>query len=118
VGVPPGVTGKARTHLRRKKIAVRAALAGGAAAVATAAVVAATVPARIDPGPFHARAAAYVVTRVANTLAATNKGVHARTTFSAPLPPVEAWHLTRARAGQMAPGPRGCGRAIGVERGT
>src|SRR5262245_64356600 len=38
--VPPGVTGKARTHLRRKKIAVRAALVGGAAAVATAAVVA------------------------------------------------------------------------------
>src|SRR5262245_64159704 len=80
VRVPPGVTGKARTHLRRKKIAVRAALAGGAAA---AAVVAATVPARIDPGPFHARAAAYVVTRVANALAATNKVVHARTTFSA-----------------------------------
>jgi len=49
--VPPGVTGKARTHLRRKKIAVRAALVGGAAAVATAAVVAATVPGRIDPGP-------------------------------------------------------------------
>jgi hypothetical protein len=33
VQVPPGVTGKARTHLRRKKMAVRAALAGGAAAV-------------------------------------------------------------------------------------
>ena len=37
VQVPPGVTGKARTHLRHKKIAVRAALAGGAAAVTAAA---------------------------------------------------------------------------------
>jgi len=105
--VPPGVTGKARTHLRRKKIAVRAALVGGAAAVATAAVVAATVPGRIDPGPFHARAAAYVVTRVANALAATNKVVYTRTTFSAPFPPVEAWYhgngFRQIQSGYIAP---------------
>jgi hypothetical protein len=41
VQVPPGVTGKAWSHLRRKKITVRAALAGGAAAVTAVAVVAA-----------------------------------------------------------------------------
>jgi hypothetical protein len=35
------VTGKAWSHLRRKKITVRAALAGGAAAVTAVAVVAA-----------------------------------------------------------------------------
>jgi hypothetical protein len=46
VGVSAGIAGKARAHLRRRKIAVRAALAGGTAAVTAAAVVAATGQAR------------------------------------------------------------------------
>jgi hypothetical protein len=90
VPVPPGVTGKARAHLRRRKMAVRAALAGGTVAVTAAAVVAATVPGQIDPRPLQARTAAYVISRVENALA-TNKVVQIRTTFSAPFPSVEAW---------------------------
>src|SRR5262249_4187716 len=56
VRVPPGGTGKARTHLRRKKIAVRAALAGGAPPGATAGRRAPTVPGRAGPRalPPHA----------------------------------------------------------------
>ena len=57
VQVPAGVTGRARSHLRRKKIAVRAALAGGAAAVTAAAVVAATVPGGGTAGPIRVRTA-------------------------------------------------------------
>ena len=69
VQVPEGVTGRARAHLRRKKMAVRAALAGGAAAVTAVAVVAAVVPGQVAPRPVQARTAAYVITRVANALA-------------------------------------------------
>ena len=92
VQVPPGVTGKARSHLRRKKIAVRAALAGGAAAVTAAVVVAATMPGRATPRPAQAHTAAYVVSRVANALATTNKVIQTQTTFSAPYPPVMGWN--------------------------
>jgi hypothetical protein len=92
VQVPPGVTGKARTHLRRKKIAVRAALAGGAAAVTAAAVVAAVVPGQVAPRPVQARTAAYVITRVANALATRNKVIQTETIFSAPYPPVLGWN--------------------------
>jgi hypothetical protein len=109
VRVPPGVTGRARAHLRRKKIAVRAALAGGAAAVTAAAVVAATVPGEGAAGPLQARTTAYVVSRVAKALAAAtaNKVVQTRTTFSAPFPPVIGWTYRGAlrglQAGYIAP---------------
>jgi hypothetical protein len=91
VQVPPGVTGRARTHLRRKKMAVRAALAGGGAAVTAAAVVAATVPGQDPAGPIQAQTSAYVISQVENALT-TTKVVQIRTTFSAPVPPVEAWY--------------------------
>ncbi len=92
VQVPAGVTGRARSHLRRKKMAARAALAGGAAAVTAAAVVAATVPGRDAAGPPQVRTAAYVITRVANALATTNKVIQTETVFSAPYPPVMGWN--------------------------
>jgi hypothetical protein len=106
VQVPPGVTGKARTRLRRKKMAVRAALAGGAAAVTATAVVAATMPGRDAAGPLQARTAAYVISQVEHALA-TNKVIRIRTTFSAPFPPVEAWYrgngFRLAQSGYIAP---------------
>jgi hypothetical protein len=92
VRVPPDVTGRARARLRRKKIAVRAALAGGAAAVTVAAVVAATVPGQVAPGPARARTAAFVITRVAKALAAKNRVIQTETIFSAPYPPVMGWN--------------------------
>ena len=107
VQVPPGVTSKARTHLRRKKMAVRAALAGGAAAVTAAAVVAAVVPGQVAPRPVQARTAAYVITRVANALAATNKVIQTETIFSAPYPPVMGWNyrsdMRLAQSGYIPP---------------
>jgi hypothetical protein len=90
VQVPREMTGRARVHLRRKKIAVRAALAGAAAAVTAAAVVAATLPGQDAARPLPARTAAYVLTRVANALAA-NQVIQTETIFSAPYPPVMSW---------------------------
>ncbi len=92
VQVPPGVTGKARTRLHRKKVAVRAALAGGAAAVTAMAVVAVTVPGQDAAGPLQTRTAAFVISRVANALATTNKVIQTETIFSAPYPPVMGWN--------------------------
>jgi hypothetical protein len=109
VQVPPGVTGRARTHLHRKKMAVRAALAGGAAAVTAAAVVAATAPGEGAAGPVQARTTGYVVSRVAAALAAaaTNEVIETRTTFSAPFPPVIGWtyrgELRGLQSGYIAP---------------
>ncbi len=91
VQVSPGMTGKARTHLRRRKVAVRAALAAAAAGTA-AAVVAAVVPGQVKPGPVQARTAAMVISRVANALAARNKVIQTETIFSAPYPPVMGWN--------------------------
>jgi hypothetical protein len=91
VQVPPGVTGKAWSHLRRKKITVRAALAGGAAAVTAAAVAAAVLPGQNITGPLQARTDAYVLTRVATALAAPNQVIRIETSFSAPFPPVMSW---------------------------
>jgi len=90
--VPPGVAGRARSHLRRRKMVTRAALAGGAAAVTAAAVVAATVPGQGGAAPLRARTAAYVVTRVENALATANKVIQTKTIFSAPIPPVMGWN--------------------------
>ena len=91
VGVPAGIAGKARAHLRRRKIAVRAALAGGTAAVTAAAVVAATGTGQGTPGLPRSHTAAYVISNVENALAATNEVVQTETVFSAPYPPVMGW---------------------------
>ena len=107
VQVPAGLAGRARARLRRRKMAVRAAVAGGAAAVTAAAVVAATVPGQRTAGPLRARTASYVVTRVANALAARNQVIQTRTTFSAPIPPVMGWtyrsDMRLAQAGYIPP---------------
>ena len=97
VKVPAGVVGKARARLRRRKIAVRAALVGGTAAVTATAVVAAQRRggARAPPGLAQARTAAYVISHVENALAATNEVVQSETVFSAPFPPVMAWTYRR-----------------------
>ena len=93
VQIPPGVTGGARAHLRRKKIAARAALATGTAAVTAAAVLAATVPGQGTGGrPVQARTTALVITRVANALAAPNKVIQTEMIFSAAVPPVWVWN--------------------------
>ena len=92
VQIPPGVTGRARAHLRRKKIAARAALATGTAAVTAAAVVAAAVPGQGAGGrPVQVRTTAVVITRVANALAAPNKVIQTEMIFSAAVPPVLEW---------------------------
>ena len=91
VQVPADMTGRARAHLRHKKLAVRAAMVGSGAAVIAAAVVAATVPGQGAAGPLQARTASYVITRVANALAVRNKVIRTETTFSAPYPPVMGW---------------------------
>lgn len=107
VQVPAGVTGRARAHLRRRKITARAAMAGGAAAVTAAAVVAAAMPGQRTAGPLRARTTSYVVTRVANALAARNQVIQTRTTFSAPIPPVMSWtyrsDMRLSQAGYIPP---------------
>ena len=121
VQVPPGVTGKARTHLRRKKMAVRAALAGGTVAVTAAAVVAATVPGQDPAGSLRARTTAYVVTRVANALATTNKVIQTETIFSAPYPPVMGWNYRndmRLTQSGFIPAALAPGHALGAETGA
>jgi hypothetical protein len=90
VQMPPGVTDRARTRLRRKKVAVRAALAGGVVAVTAAAVVAATLPGKDLAGSLQARTAAFVISHVEKALT-TNKVVQTGTTFSATFPPVLGW---------------------------
>jgi hypothetical protein len=107
VQLPAGVAVKARMHLRRKKIAVRAALAGGMAAVTAAAVVVATAPGQITTGPTQARTDALVITRVANALAVTNKVIQTETIFSAAFPPVMGWNyrtdMRLAQSGYIPP---------------
>jgi hypothetical protein len=107
VQVPAGVTGRARAHLRRRKIVVRAVLAGGTAAVTAAAVVAATVPGRSAQPVFSARTTAYVLSRVESALAAPNKVIQTVTTFSAAFPPVLAWNyrdnVRLTQSGYIAP---------------
>lgn len=91
VQVPAGLAGRARAHLRRRKMTARATMAGGAAAITAAAVVAATVPGQGTAGPLQARTTSYVVTRVASALADRNQVIQTRTTFTAPIPPIVSW---------------------------
>ena len=92
VQVPADVTGRARVHLRQKKIAARAVLAGGAAAVTAAAVMVATAVGEGTVGPLRARTTSYVIMQVASALATTNKVIRTETVFSAPYPPVMGWN--------------------------
>ena len=93
VQIPQDVTGRARAHLRGTKIAARAVLAGGAAAVTAAAVVAGAVPGQGAGGrPVQVRTTAVVITRVAHALAAPDKVIQTEMIFSAAVPPVWVWN--------------------------
>jgi hypothetical protein len=92
VEVPAGLAGKARTHLRRRKTAVRAALAGGTAVITAGVTVAAVGAGRGSPPVIRARTASYVLSRVENALAAPGQVVQTETVFSAGMPPVMAWN--------------------------
>jgi hypothetical protein len=75
---------RARTHVRRRKIAARAALACGTVAVTAAAVIAATgvgAP-RGTGGATNAQTTAYVIKRVQNALAAENFVIQGQATGS------------------------------------
>jgi hypothetical protein len=68
--VPADILARARTRVRHRQFAVRAALAFGTAAVTAAAVVAATIPG--SGGATNAQTTAYVIKRVQNALASAN----------------------------------------------
>jgi hypothetical protein len=70
---PAGVAGRARARLRRRRVAVRAALAGVTAAVlAVGALVVAGLGRQASVSTTAARTTAYVVSRVENALATEN----------------------------------------------
>ena len=84
VRVPAEMVARARTRVRRRKIAARAALACGTAAVTAAAVIAATgvgAP-RGTGGATNAHTTAYVIKRVQNALAAENFVIQGQATGS------------------------------------
>ncbi len=84
VRVPAEMVARARTRVRRRKIAARAALACGTAAVTAAAVIAATgvgAPPGTG-GATNARTTAYVIKRVQNALAAENFVIQGQATGS------------------------------------
>jgi hypothetical protein len=84
VRVPAEMVARARTRVRRRKIAARAALACGTVAVTAAAVIAATgvgAP-RGTGGATNAQTTAYVIKRVQNALAAENFVIQGQATGS------------------------------------
>lgn len=84
VRVPAEMVARARTRVRRRKIAARAALACGTAAVTAAAAIAATgvgAP-RGTGGATNAQTTAYVIKRVQNALAAENFVIQGQATGS------------------------------------
>lgn len=103
--VPPGLVARALVRVRRRKIAVRAALAAGTAAAA-AAVIAATGGASGAPGPpAQAGTAAYLVQRVEDAVAGNHMVVRTETTFSTAFPAIVQWsyrgHLRSMQTGYM-----------------
>jgi hypothetical protein len=76
---PADMVPRARTRVRHRQLAVRAALAFGTAAV-TAAVIAVTIPG--TGGVTNAQTTAYVIKRVQNALAAENFVIQGRATGS------------------------------------
>ncbi len=89
--VPAGVADKARAHRRHRRIVTRTALACGTAAVAAAAVIAATGPGQGAEAPVRARTAAYVIQRVENALAGNNMVMQTEYTFSPAFPKIMQW---------------------------
>ena len=84
VRVPAEMVARARTRVRRRKIAARAALACGTVVVTAAAVIAATgvgAP-RGTGGATNAQTTAYVIKRVQNALAAENFVIQGQATGS------------------------------------
>jgi hypothetical protein len=79
--VPADMLARARTRVRHRRLAVRAALAFGTAAVTAAAVVAVTIPGT-GGGVTNAQTTAYVIKRVQNALAAENFVIQGRATGS------------------------------------
>ncbi len=84
VRIPAGLAGKARAHQRRRRVALRAAVAGAATAVTAAALAAVTggaggAPARTGAGGVQAGTTAYVVRRVENALAGQHLVFRGRT---------------------------------------
>jgi len=78
--VPADMLGRARTRVRHRRLAVRAALAFGTAAVTAAAVAAVTVPG--TGGVTNAQTAAYVIKRVQHALADENFVIQGQATGS------------------------------------
>jgi hypothetical protein len=82
--VPAGMLARARTRVRRRKIALRAALACGTAVATVAAVIAVAGPGA-QPGTssvVNARTTAFVIKRVENALAAETLVYRAQSTAS------------------------------------
>jgi hypothetical protein len=80
VPVPADLVARARTRVRQRRIATRAALACGTAAATGAAVIAATGGAGAGGGAMQARTTAYVVNRVEEALASQHLVLRGRTT--------------------------------------
>jgi hypothetical protein len=80
VPVPADLVARARTRVRQRRIATRAALACGTAAATAAAVIAATGGPGVTGGAMKARTTAYVVSRVETALASQHLVLRGRTT--------------------------------------
>jgi hypothetical protein len=89
--VPAGMAGRARAHRRQRRIAVRAALACGTAAVVAAAVIIAAAPGRGLPAPIQARNTAYVIWRMKNAAAIRKMVIQTEFSFSPAFPPITEW---------------------------
>ena len=94
VRVPADLVDRARTRVRRRKIAAQAAMACGTAAVTAAAVITAGgVGARPGTGGItNVQTTAYVVKRIENAVARLNMVVRTESTFSPAFPPITRWN--------------------------
>ena len=92
--VPADLVDRARTRVRRRKIAVRGAVACGTAAVTAAAVITAGgAGARPGTGGItNAQTTGYVVKRIENAVARLNMVVRTESTFSPAFPPITRWN--------------------------
>jgi hypothetical protein len=78
--IPGDILARARTRVRHRQFAVRAALAFGTTAVTVAAVVAVTIPG--SGGATNAQTTAYVIKRVQSALAGANLVIQGQATGS------------------------------------
>jgi hypothetical protein len=93
--VPAGMAARVRAHRRHRKIAVRAALACGTAAVVAAAVIVAAGPGRGAPNPIQARTTAYVIWRMKNAAAIRKMVIQTEFSFSPAFPTITQWTYHR-----------------------